>query len=169
MMVLRGFFLGGKMHITLKKIWNWLGFGLLGWIMVYVLWAGLNWIWYVDIKGYALASPSMHVSQQPQLVLVGDDIREQVACQFDEPLKYINLIMHYYDDPVELNLDWNTYGDPEEKGEEVWGWSDCVWQPEESWAACDIYVVKPSYVHADMNIDTAGHELTHATCGDYHD
>ena len=98
----------------------------------------------------------------------GEDMREQVACEFEEPLKYINLIMHHYDTNEEMYADYILKADPVEH-EKIWGWSSCVWQPEDSWAACDVFVVKADFVHADMNIDTLGHEVTHATCGDFHD
>ena len=101
-------------------------------------------------------------------VVVGSDVREEVQCEFDEPLKYLNLIMHAYDTNEEMYADYITLADPVEH-EAIWGWSNCVWQPDDRWAACDIYYVKPDFVHADMNIDTIGHEVTHALCGDFHE
>ena len=118
---------------------------------------------------FADYSRSQEVSVIQASVIQGSDMQERVKCQFEEPLKHITLIMHYYDDRDELNLDWNTYGNPEESDEEIWGWSDCAWQPRDNAAWCDMYVMKPEFVHGDMDIDTAGHELTHATCGDFHD
>lgn len=94
--------------------------------------------------------------------------REEATCEFDKPLKYLNLIMHWYQDYDELYADYILLAQPADK-EEIWGWSNCQWQPEDSWAACDVYAVEPDYVHADMNIDTLGHELFHGACGGYHE
>ncbi len=100
--------------------------------------------------------------------VVGENLREEVKCEFDEPLKYLNLIMHDYDSNEEMYADYILLADPVEH-EEIWGWSNCIWQPDDSWAACDVYYVRPDFVHADMNIDTIGHEVTHGICGDFHD
>jgi len=139
-------------------------------LTVLVLWSGMKWIWYVELKGYMLVAPSMHVAQLQSIntyTVQGEDLREEVACQFDEPLKYLTLIMHDYADNAEMYADYITLAEPVEH-EEIWGWSNCVWQPEDNWAACDVYYVKPDFVHADMNIDTIGHEVVHGICGDYH-
>ena len=96
------------------------------------------------------------------------DTREPASCEFEEPLKHITLIMHWYDTHEELNADYILLAEPVEE-EEIWGWSNCVWQPEDNWAACDIYVRKPDKVRADMDIDTLGHEVYHGACGDFHD
>lgn len=98
----------------------------------------------------------------------GANVREKVHCEFDEPLKHLTLIMHWYDTSEEMYADYITLADPVEH-EEIWGWSNCAWQPDDNWAACDVYVVKPDFVHADMNIDTIGHEILHGACGDYHE
>lgn len=100
--------------------------------------------------------------------VVGEDMREAVACEFDEPLKYVTLIMHWYDSNAEMYADYIALAD-DPMHEAIWGWSSCVWQPDDSWAACDIFVVKPDFVHADMNMDTIGHEILHGACGDYHE
>lgn len=100
--------------------------------------------------------------------IVGENLRELVECEFEEPLKYVNLINHWYDSNEEMYADYILLAEPVEH-EEIWGWSNCIWQPEDSWAACDVYLVKPDFVHADMNIDTFGHEVLHGACGDYHD
>lgn len=101
-------------------------------------------------------------------LIAPQDMRERVKCEFDEPLKHISLIMHWYDTNEEMYADYILYADPAEE-EAIWGWSQCVWQPDDDWAACDIYVVKPDFVHADMNIDTLGHEVLHGACGGFHD
>lgn len=75
-------------------------------------------------------------------------------------------VLHLYDDYAELNLDYQTFSD--QKEEEVWGWSDCEWQPEQNYAACDIYTIRPTYVHAEMAFDTLGHEVWHGVAGDFH-
>ena len=98
----------------------------------------------------------------------GADMRETVKCEFDQPLKHLTLIMHWYDTNEEMYADYITLADPVEHTE-IWGWSDCAWDEDDNAAWCDIYVVKPDFVHADMNIDTIGHEVLHGSCGGYHD
>lgn len=98
----------------------------------------------------------------------GSDVREKVQCQFDPPLKHVTLIMNWYDTNEEMYADYILMAeDPKHK--EIWGWSSCMWQPDDSWAACDVFVVVPDFVHADMNVDTIGHEVLHGACGDYHE
>jgi len=94
--------------------------------------------------------------------------REPVKCEFDPPLKHITVIMHWYDGWRELNLDYQLLAEPDSTGE-VWGWSNCIWQPEDDFAACDVYAVLPEFVHADMAVDTLGHELLHGACRYFHD
>ena len=94
--------------------------------------------------------------------------REKTDCEFDPPLKYLNLIMHWYDTNEEMFADYITLAEPNDR-EEIWGWSNCLWQPEDSWAVCDVYIVEPVFVYADMNIDTIGHEVFHGACGDFHE
>lgn len=115
---------------------------------------------------YGMTNESQHVVTQS--VIVGSDMREEVECEFDPPLKYINLIMHWYDTNEEMYADYILMAD-DPKHEDIWGWSSCIWQPDDSWAACDIFVVTPDFVHADMNVDTLGHEVLHGACGGYHD
>jgi len=94
---------------------------------------------------------------------------EKFKCEFDPPLKHITLIMHYYTDYAELNLEHMTLTGDEE---EIWGWSNCIWQPEDDWAACDVYLKIPDTVEdldGDYAIETAGHENWHAACGDFHE
>ncbi len=92
--------------------------------------------------------------------------RELVECEFDEPLTVIVSIMNYYDDYDELNLDHLTLtGDDTE----VWGWTNCEWQPEHNVALCDVYTLLPTYVRDDPVLDTIGHEQTHGSCGDFHE
>ena len=94
--------------------------------------------------------------------------REKVVCEFDKPLKHVILINHWYDDWEALNRDYLLFVEPEFV-EEVWGWSKCIWQPDDNWAACDIYAVVPEFIHADMAMDTLGHELLHGACGEFHE
>lgn len=98
----------------------------------------------------------------------GSDMREQVECEFDPPLKYLTLQMHWYEDSAELNADYILLADPADH-DEVWGWSNCSHDEENNSAWCDVYAVKPDFVHADMNVDTIGHEVLHGSCGDFHD
>ena len=93
---------------------------------------------------------------------------EEFACEFDPPLKHITLIMHYYTDYVTLNEEYLELNPDEE--DEVWGWSDCIWQPKDDWAACDVYLKIPDTVVDvdDYAIETAGHENWHASCGYFH-
>ena len=93
---------------------------------------------------------------------------EEFVCEFDPPLKHITLIMHYYTDYVMLNEEyWESNPDDDE---EVWGWSACIWQPKDDWAACDVYLKIPDTVVDvdDYAIETAGHENWHASCGYFH-
>ena len=97
-------------------------------------------------------------------VLEGD--RELVKCEFDEPITVIISVMHYYDNYDELNKDHLEFtGDHSQ----VWGWSNCEWQPEKNAALCDIYTIMPKYVSDDPAMDTIGHEQTHGSCGDFHE
>ena len=123
----------------------------------------------------ALAWAFLSLQQMPKTkrvvnayTVVGSDMREKVQCDFEEPLKHLTLIMHWYDTNAEMYADYITLANRVEH-EEIWGWSDCLWQPDDDFAACDIYVVKPDFVHADMNVDTMGHEVLHAACGNFHD
>jgi hypothetical protein len=77
-------------------------------------------------------------------------------------------VLHLYDDYKELNVDYLTHADTDDS-DEVWGWSDCEWQPDQNYAACDIYTVRPTYVHAEMAFDTLGHEVWHGATGDFHE
>lgn len=161
------------MEVKSRKLSYWMAVGLAVWVSVYLLWAAASWVWYVDIKGYELTMPAgghgevMHKIHT--YTIVGEDITEAVSCEFDEPLQYLNLIMHHYDSNEEMYAEYLELEEPEDPEEAIWGWSRCIWQPADSWAACDVYVVKPDFVHADMNIDTIGHEVYHGACGDYHD
>ena len=93
--------------------------------------------------------------------------RELVKCEFDKPITHLTFIMKYYDDYDSLNLAYQKHTEGKDTGE-VWGWSTCLLQPEDDWAACDIHMVYPKYVHTDMAIETFGHEGYHGACGDYH-
>lgn len=95
-------------------------------------------------------------------------LREPFKCEFDPPIKHVTLINHWYTDWAELNADYLLLAKPNDE-EEVWGWSNCVWQPEDDWAACDIYAVIPEFVDASMAVDTYGHEALHGACRDFHD
>lgn len=148
--------------------------GLIGWAILYFAALGVKFYWYTEVKGFVLTMPEGGYGEVMHSVhaytIHGEDMREAVACEFDEPLKYVNLIMHDYDSNEEMYLDYIVLMDNAEidAEEEIWGWSNCIWQPEDNWAACDVYYVKPEFVHADMNIDTIGHEVTHGVCGDFH-
>ena len=142
-----------------NSTWVW----LYGQVCVVIGALGMFLVGYINMPGEPEGIRTIHT-----YTVVGEDLREEVKCEWDEPLKYITLIMNYYDTNEEMYADYILLAEPV-KHEEIWGWSNCSWQPEDSWAACDIYVVKPDFVHADMNIDTIGHEVEHATCGDYHD
>ena len=117
---------------------------------------------------YVYASNSAAVRVVHAYTVVGSDMREKMQCDFEEPLKHLTLIMHWYDTNAEMYADYIKTVDKVDH-EELWGWSDCLWQPDDNFAACDIYVVKPDFVHADMNVDTIGHEVMHAACRSFHD
>lgn len=144
----------GKIKEVLHVLLFWAIFGALTMLMITVV-----------VK--LLVKPEDHVVTQ-SFKVHGTDMREQVECEFDPPLKYVTLQMHWYEDSAELNADYITYADPADH-DEVWGWSNCSHDAENNSAWCDIYVVKPDFVHADMNVDTIGHEVLHASCGDFHE
>ena len=152
-MSLGGFLAGGYFMILSNKISFLFYTG--------VIFIALSVVAYVDNS----TEPTAHSST----IIYGADMREPVQCEFEEPLKYVTFINHWYDTNEEMYVDYITLsGDPDPE-EEIWGWSNCIWEPKESWAACDMYLVKPEFVHADMYIDTMGHEALHASCGDFHD
>jgi len=95
---------------------------------------------------------------------------EDFECEFDPPLKHITLIMNYYDSYEALNVDYLEFQN--EDTDEIWGWSSCIWQPEDDWAGCDVYLKVPDTVEDkddDYAIETTGHEVWHAACGDFHE
>lgn len=92
--------------------------------------------------------------------------KEEVSCEFDEPITVVVSVLHYYDSYEDLQQAYLTEG---WGTEEVWGWSDCEWQSENNYSACDIHTVHPEFVVADMAMDTLGHEVYHGSCGDFHD
>lgn len=100
--------------------------------------------------------------------IVAIEQRELVECEFEEPLKYITTIIHWYDTNEEMYADYIALAEPNDH-DEIWGWSDCAWDEEDNAAWCDIYAVKPTFVHADMYMDTLGHELLHGACRGFHD
>ena len=146
--------------------------GLIGWAILYFAALGVKFYWYTEVKGFVLTMPEGGYGEVMHTIntytIVGEDMREEVVCEFDEPLTHLTLIMHDYPDNEEMYADYITLAEPVEH-EEIWGWSNCMWQPDDSWAACDVYYVRPDFVHADMNIDTIGHEVTHGICGDFHE
>lgn len=98
----------------------------------------------------------------------------EVNCEFDPPLKHLTLIMHYYDTHEEMFEDYIVLNEelkPDENGEykPIWGWSAWIWQPDDDWAAGDVYTVVPEYVRADTAMDTIGHETLHGSCGNFHE
>ena len=107
------------------------------------------------------------VSTIKEYTLVGSDMREVVHCEFEPPLKHVTLIHHWYTDREELNVDYLTLAEPNDV-DHVWGWSNCLHQPADNAAWCDVYAVIPEYVHADMSMDTLGHEALHGSCGNFH-
>lgn len=93
--------------------------------------------------------------------------KEEVKCEFEEPITVVVSVFHYYDNYEDLNRDYTEWYDVD-PDEEIWGFSDCEWQPENNYSACDIYTVHPEFVVADMAMDTIGHEVYHGSCGDFH-
>lgn len=77
---------------------------------------------------------------------------------------------HFFDTYEDLNFEYNTlWLEDGEEEQELWGWSNCEWQPEANVAFCDIYTIRPEFVHSDMAMDTIGHEIWHGVTGDFHD
>ena len=103
-----------------------------------------------------------------------DDLNiEEFKCQFDPPLKHITLITHYYDNYGDLN---DYYQEDQEldkaTAKKIWGWSNCIWQPDDDWSACDLHLRVPQTVEdvaGDYSIETSGHEFWHAACGMFHE
>ena len=130
-----------------------------------LLWSAIGWV----VNLIRNAADNYGVERVVNVYEVhGSDMREPVKCEFDQPLKHLTLIMHWYDTNEEMYADYILLADPVEHTE-IWGWSDCAWDEDDSAAWCDIYVVKPDFVHADMNIDTIGHEVLHGACGGFHE
>jgi hypothetical protein len=146
--------------------------GCIGWAIIYFAALGVKFYWYTEVKGFILTMPPGGYGEVMHKVnaytVVGEDLLETVECEFDEPLKHLTLINHWYDRNEEMYADYILLADPAIH-EEIWGWSNCIWQPDDDWAACDVYLVKPDFVHADMNVDTIGHEVLHGACRDFHD
>ena len=143
--------------------------GLVAYLLLFFMALGLKFYWYTEVKGYELTLPrggDGHVTRYLYAVS-GSDVAETFKCEFDKPLKHVTLINHWFDTNEELMVEYLLSRGPDDP-EEVWGWSSCLHQPDDNWAACDIYAVVPTYVHADMNMDTVGHESMHGACGDFH-
>lgn len=109
----------------------------------------------------------------PQLfastVIEGADTTEEVI---DTGMENTIVVVsfHLYETYAELNFDYNTvFKEPDEPEQELWGFSNCEWQPEANAAFCDIYTIRPQFVHSDMAIDTIGHEVWHGVAGPFHD
>jgi hypothetical protein len=133
----------------------------------------LAWAIVLVLAALAFAVFTRNTGSEPRIEfgtarIVAVEGRELVECEFEEPLKYITTQIHWYGTNEEMFADYILLADPADH-EEIWGWSDCAWDRENNSAWCDIYVVKPTFVHADMNIDTLGHELLHGACGGFHD
>lgn len=48
------------------------------------------------------------------------------------------------------------------------GYSECETYAERDIGWCEIWVVRPTYVLGDPNMDSLGHEVLHGLMGDYH-
>jgi len=95
------------------------------------------------------------------------DDPELVECEFDEPITVVVSVLHYYDNYHALNHDYNLTG---ATNGPVFAWSECEWQEDNNYSACDIYTVHPEFVVADEAMDSLGHEVYHGSCGsEFHD
>ena len=119
----------------------------------------------VALMPYELAEPA-EIEEIPVEIGIAIAALEKVKCEFGKPITIIVSVVHYYDDYDELNLDHMTFtGDDSE----VWGWSDCEWQPKHNYAACDLYTVLPRLVPDQAAFHTIGHEVFHGSCGSFHE
>ncbi len=112
-----------------------------------------------------------HPEAVPQISTFSAEIvgpREKVVCEFEEPIGHLTLINHWYDTNEEMFAEY-LLAEPEDPEEAIWGWSSCMWQPEDDWAGCDMHLVKPDFVSDDPYIDTIGHEVFHGACGRFHE
>lgn len=119
---------------------------------------------------YHLFEEDLEPVQLAGLQLIAHDVQERVECEFDKPITIVVSVFRWYESHEELNFDYKTLIQQGNEGlaEEVWGWSNCEFQPDNDIAICDVYAVVPEFVHADMNMDTIGHEVLHGACGDFH-
>lgn len=161
------------MNADVKALIKTLFKGVLYGVLTAFILLGVKFYWYTEVKGFTLTMPPGGRGEVLHKVNVytvtGANMREKIACEFDEPLKHLTLINHWYDSNAEMYADYIVLTKEQDQQEEIWGWSNCVWQPDDDWAACDVYLVKPEFVHADMYIDTFGHEAMHGACGNFHD
>ncbi len=99
--------------------------------------------------------------------------REKVKPEFE--ITTVVSVFHIYEDYAPLNDAWTIWAleaypdNPEWAEDDVWGWADCEWQPDMNYAACDIHTIRPTYVRADLAMDTIGHEVWHGVAGAFHD
>lgn len=135
----------------------------------YLIGNGAIFLWATEVKDMTMCEREDTVGLSKPRITLGPlmaiEGRELVLDTGMENTVVVS-VLHLYDDYAELNLDYQTLSD--QKEEEVWGWSDCEWQPEQNYAACDIYTIRPTYVHAEMAFDTLGHEVWHGVAGDFH-
>ena len=141
-------------------------------------WGGIGFIVSV-LTGSSEGEPEPAV----QLSAMTIDANQIIQCEFDKPITNILSIVRWYDDYETLNdeyheymQEWYTQEDLDEMGydpeNEIWGWSNCEWQPENDIAFCDVYTVLPTVmIEGEMSaeFDTFGHEVFHGACGDFHD
>lgn len=150
-------------------------------IVGYFFALGVKFFWYTEVKGYVLTMPAggygeVFVDSGPKVTLLPLTVngiageRERVIDTGMENTVVVS-VFHLYDNYRDLNSDYQHFmvDRGELVGGEVWGWSDCEWQPDQNYAACDVYTVRPTYVHAEMAFDTLGHEVWHGVAGDFHE
>jgi len=147
--------------MTFRQVRYSLAAGVLGWGLLYFAWVGMKCMYYVDYKGYTLQPPSYEgVAHMEYGLTVG---AEAVIPEYD--ITVVVSILHWYDDYEELNLDHVALAGDDE---EVWGWSNCEWQPENNVSLCDVYSVRPEYL-LSAEIETLGHEILHGAFGSFHE
>lgn len=96
---------------------------------------------------------------------VSDD-REVIDPEFE--ITTVVSVFHLFPNYAALNHTYHLDG-RSDNGDDVWGWSNCEWQPDHNYAACDIYTVRPEYVLGDPAMATIGHEVWHGVAGSFHD
>lgn len=124
----------------------------------------------VGLAAWHLLEGSSHTAEQPSVETQQQTatVASVVTCDFEKPLKHLTFIAHWYETYDELQKAYNALAERDTEIA-VWGWSECMWEPEDDFAVCDLHVVAPLFVRANDAMDTLGHEVFHGACGSFHE